>query len=74
VRGEPEDVDRDNEISEGNIFVKKDIPVPDCLNFEGQEYSSWKKLLGVNSCTVELIALRAGWSFSCVVPTVAIKG
>jgi hypothetical protein len=74
VRGEPSVVDKVSEISAGNVFIKNEIRVPDCLNFEGQEYSSWKKLLGVSSGTIELIALRAGWSFSYVAPAVVSQG
>jgi hypothetical protein len=56
----------------GNVFIKDGTPLPSSSHFDFADCGSWKKLMHVDSYTVELMALRSGWHFSYIIT--AVKG
>ena len=56
----------------GNVFIKDGTPLPGSSHFDFADCGSWKKLMNVDSYTMELMALQAGWYFSYIIT--AVKG
>jgi len=56
----------------GNVFIKDGTPLPGSSHFDFADCGSWKKLMNVDSYTMELTALREGWYFSYIMT--AVKG
>ncbi len=56
----------------GNVFIRDGTPLPGSSHFDLADCGSWKKLMNVDSYTMELTALREGWYFSYIMT--AVKG
>jgi hypothetical protein len=64
---------KEHTITVGDVFIRSDTQIPDGLRFEFEEFGRWKKLLRVDSYSIEVLALRVGWSFSYIAPQ-QVKG
>ena len=56
----------------GNVFIKDGTPLPGSSHFDFADCGSWKKVMNVDSYSMELMPLRAGWYFSYIIT--AVKG
>jgi hypothetical protein len=69
----PSRLGRPQTISLGHVFIKSDTRLPQCFQFRFEEHGDWKRLLDINSEELEILARRAGWSFSYIQPAVKCR-
>jgi len=58
----------------GNVFIKSGTPLPEHFQFTFEDWGGWKRLMDLDSNTLEHVAIRTGWHFSFITTAIEASG